>query len=96
MNPKSWREVIAPHPDVSSGRYRQAEFAVNLADVLMKRASPEHSDAAEFFSRTYLTSGMSELMTEALQRLSGGIGVPVVQLKTAFGGGATLRRPTSR
>jgi hypothetical protein len=27
---RPWRDVARPHPDVSTGRYRQAEFAADL------------------------------------------------------------------
>ena len=30
---KPWREVVTPHPDVASGRYTEAEFAADLAQV---------------------------------------------------------------
>jgi hypothetical protein len=29
----SWRDVIEPHPDVAQGRYKNAEFAADLAQV---------------------------------------------------------------
>lgn len=86
---KPWRDVIAPHPDVASGRYVQAEFAADMAQVLRGNADAEYQDPLEFFRRTYLTAGMTGLLRSALQRLSGGIGDPVIQLKTAFGGGKT-------
>ena len=53
-----WREIVTPHPDVASGRYQQAEFAVNLAEVTGEIAEPEYQDPTEFFARTYLTEGM--------------------------------------
>jgi len=30
---KAWREIIVLHKDVSGGKYQQAEFAANLAQV---------------------------------------------------------------
>lgn len=33
----SWREVIEPHPDVAQGRYKNAEFAADLAQVAAAR-----------------------------------------------------------
>jgi hypothetical protein len=86
---KPWREVIAPHPDVASGRYVQAEFAADLAQVLRGNADPEYQEPVEFFRRTYLTVGMKLLLRSALERLAGGGGEPVIELKTAFGGGKT-------
>ncbi len=89
MNLKPWRDVVTPHPDVAGGRYRQAEFAADLAQVLSGRAEPEYQDPAEFYQRTYITEGMKSLLVAALERVSKKGGEPVVQLKTAFGGGKT-------
>ncbi len=86
---RPWREIIQPHPDVASGRYRQAEFAADLAQVLAGKAEAEYQDPAEFFRRTYLTPGMTQLITGAIERLQGRGGDPTVQLETAFGGGKT-------
>jgi len=86
---KPWREVIIPHKDVASGKYRQAEFAADLAQVLAGNAEKEYQDATEFFSRTYLTEGMKLLLASALRRACKSDGEPVIQLKTAFGGGKT-------
>ena len=41
---KPWRLVIKPHPDVASGRYIQAEFAADLAQVVQGKADPEYGD----------------------------------------------------
>ncbi len=84
-----WREVVDPHPDVREGRYQEAEFAADLAEVLSGAAEPEYQDPAEFFRRTYLTQGMVGLLANAAMRLSGTGGDPVVQLQTIFGGGKT-------
>lgn len=84
-----WREVIEPHPDVAQGRYRNAEFAADLAQVARGEGSFEYLDPVEFFARTYLTRGMKALLGEALLRVAGKGGEPVIQLKTAFGGGKT-------
>ena len=84
-----WRQVVDPHPDVREGRYQEAEFAADLAEVLHGTADPEYQDPREFFKRTYLTDGMVGLLANAAQRLSGVGGDPVVQLQTVFGGGKT-------
>ena len=85
----SWREVIQPHPDVANGTYRNAEFAADLAQVASGMASLEYLDPVEFFARTYVTAGMRTLLVAALKRVTGRGGEPVIQLKTAFGGGKT-------
>lgn len=85
----SWREVMEPNPDVAEGRYRNAEFAANLAEVARGQGSPEYRDPVEFFNRTYVTEGMKGLLVQAVRRVAGLDGEPVIQLKTAFGGGKT-------
>ena len=86
---KPWRELVMPHQDVASGRYQQAEFAADLWQVFLDEGSDEYRDPTEFFQRTYLTEGLKQLLTGALQRLSGDKGDPVIELQTNFGGGKT-------
>ena len=84
-----WREVVEPHQDVATGEFQQAEFAADLAKVHSGSAPPEYRDPRQFFSRTYLTEGLSALLVGAAKRLSGSGGDPVVELQTNFGGGKT-------
>ncbi len=84
-----WREVVEPHQDVATGEFQQAEFAADLAKVHSGSAPAEYRDPRQFFSRTYLTEGLSTLLIGAAKRLSGGGGDPVVELQTNFGGGKT-------
>ena len=80
---------MQPHPDVAEGRYRAAEFAADLAQVSRGEGAYEYRDPVEFFARTYVTEGMAGLLVEAMKRIAGQGGEPVIQLKTAFGGGKT-------
>jgi len=84
-----WREIITPHADVASGRFDQAEFAADLFEVASGDADEEYQDPRAFFSRTYLTEGLRDLLVGAARRLSGGGGDPVIELQTNFGGGKT-------
>ncbi len=84
-----WREVITPHNDVSSGNLLQAEFAADLSKVHNGSAPKEYSDPKAFYSRTYLTDGLQNLLITAARRISGKGGEPVVELQTNFGGGKT-------
>lgn len=86
---KPWREIVTPHRDVASGRYMQAEFAADLAQVHRGEGSDEYREPAEFFRRTYMTAGLKDLLLGALQRIGGTGGDPVVELQTNFGGGKT-------
>lgn len=84
-----WREVVEPHQDVATGEFQQAEFAADLAKVHNGSAPSEYRNPREFFARTYLTEGLSNLLVGAAKRLNGGGGDPVVELQTNFGGGKT-------
>lgn len=86
---KPWREVVTPHADVASGRYTQAEFAADLAQVARGEGTTEYRDPIEFYRRTYLTDGLKKLLTGAINRLASKGGDPVVELQTNFGGGKT-------
>ena len=87
---KSWREVIRPSTDVAQGTFQQAEFAADLQQVYDGRASAtEYGDPVSFFNHTYITPGIRTLLANALKRLAGNGGDPVIQTKTGFGGGKT-------
>ncbi len=86
---KAWREIATPHADVASGRYRMAEFAADLFQVISGKAELEYRQPAEFFRRTYLTEGLVRLLSRAWERLASAGGDPVVELQTNFGGGKT-------
>ena len=86
---KTWREIVAPQPDVARGRYQQAEFAADLGQVHRGEATSEYGEPEEFFQRTYITEGLRHLLSNALRRLNGDGGDPVVELQTNFGGGKT-------
>ncbi|UKA69008.1 DUF499 domain-containing protein (plasmid) [Arthrobacter sp. FW306-05-C] len=88
---RPWREVIRPHSDVARGEFTASEFAADLHMVHTRQViSPEYGDPVEFFTRTYLTEGLRDLLARALRRISGDINAsPVVNLQTNFGGGKT-------
>ena len=68
---KPWREVVTPHPDVASGRYKQAEFAADLWQVYQKEGTDEYKHPTEFFRRTFPTEGLRRLLSQAILRLTG-------------------------
>ncbi len=88
-NLRPWREIVTPHKDVASGRYQQAEFAADLWQVYQKEAAREYQHPVEFFRRTFITDGLRQLLVNALRRMGGNGGDPVVELQTNFGGGKT-------
>lgn len=86
---RPWRELVMPHPDVSSGNFEYAQFAADLDQVHRGEGADEYRDPREFFHRTFMTDGLSHLLVRALQRLEGAGGDPIVGLQTNFGGGKT-------
>lgn len=86
---KPWREVAIPHPDVLESRFKDAEFAADLATVELGRAAGEYQHPADFFRITFLTKGLERVLALGSQRLTGGGGEPVIGLQTQFGGGKT-------
>ncbi|MDJ0357672.1 DUF499 domain-containing protein [Paenarthrobacter sp. PH39-S1] len=85
----AWRDVVEPHDDVARGSFQLAQFAADLRQVHQGVAGPEYGDPTEFFGRTYLTRGLRYLLEQAVQRLNGVGGEPVIDLMTTFGGGKT-------
>ena len=89
-NLKPWREVIRPNQDVAQGSYQQAEFMADLQQVKDGRAdSTQYGNPVSFFDHTYITPGIRALLVNAMKRLNGSGGDPVIQTKTGFGGGKT-------
>lgn len=96
-NPESsglrpWREVLQPHEDVATGNFHASEFAADLYKVAIGDPAQgnDYADPVEFFRRTYLTSGLKDLITRAVRRLGGDDNAsPVINLQTNFGGGKT-------
>ena len=89
MHSIPWRTIVTPHEDILLGNFQEAEFAADLSKVSAGIATPEYQDPKQFFERTFITEGMRLLLRSVIRRLSGKGGDPVVQLKTAFGGGKT-------
>ncbi len=71
------------------GTFQLAQFAADLRQVALDVARPEYGDPVQFFERTYITRGLRYLLAQALQRLNGVGGEPVIDLMTTFGCGKT-------
>ncbi len=87
---RPWRQVVTPHADIRQGKFDASVFAADLGEVLAGRGAIDYRDAKTFFSKTYLTHGLTQPLIDVMRRLGGsGKGEPVIQLQTAFGGGKT-------
>jgi predicted AAA+ superfamily ATPase len=83
--------LCKPRDDVAKGTISDSDYAANLANVLTGRASHDYTDPQTFFTNTYPTEGLKELLVNVCGRLSGrGESVSAVfTLDTSFGGGKT-------
>ncbi len=84
-----WHQLCALREDVRTGRLTLDEFAADLNGVRTGESPPVYREAALFFSRTYPTYRMKQLVRDVLLRLAGQGGKPVQQLQVAYGGGKT-------
>lgn len=79
-----------PKEDVLQGTMADAEFAADLAQVLRGTAPPQYANPNRFFSNTYPTRGLKDLLLNVCGRLSKGQGVAsIFRLDTSYGGGKT-------
>ncbi|MCD6328571.1 ATP-binding protein [bacterium] len=84
-------DCCEPRDEVLRGELKDEIFAARLADVVSGKAEDVYGDATQYFENTYPTSGLKELLQEAIGRLSGARpnASPIIRLETSFGGGKT-------
>jgi hypothetical protein len=86
---KAFHTIAIPHKDILEGNLTLDVFAADLHEVSLKRGPDEYKDPEIFFQKTYLTTGLKNILTIVEKRLSGKGGDPIIQLQTPFGGGKT-------
>lgn len=84
-----WHKVVRLRDDLRTGELSLAQFAADLYDVFMGKAKPIYQDPREFFSLTYPTFNLRELVKDVLLRLAGKNDKAVRQLELTYGGGKT-------
>ena len=89
MTASPWHQLCTLRDDVRTGRLTLDEFAADLNGVRTGESPPVYREATMFFSRTYPTYRMKQLVRDVLVRLAGEGGKPVQQLQVAYGGGKT-------
>ena len=84
-------ETCHPRKDVLEGAVTEADFAADLAQVIIGTGSPVYLDPARFFADTYPTRGLKNLLANVCRRLTGAGGevASIFRLDTAYGGGKT-------
>ncbi|MCX8186953.1 MAG: ATP-binding protein [Sulfolobales archaeon] len=63
--------------------------APDLGDLVKGKEEPIYSDPKEFFSRTYLTKSVEDLLEDVVETLKGGKSGSIYLLTSLFGGGKT-------
>jgi hypothetical protein len=88
---KPWFEIAKPHEDICKGRLSEAVFAANIWAVAQDTAPEIYLDPEAFFSKTYITAGLKNVMKRVGASLSGEAeaGDRIFSLQTSFGGGKT-------
>ena len=84
-------ETCRPRADVLQGAISEADFAADLAQVIVGKGNEEYLDPGRFFANTYPTRGLKNLLANVCRRLtgSGGEVASIFRLDTSYGGGKT-------
>jgi len=87
---KLWHEVVRLRDDLKSGELPLHMFAADLYEVMMQNGKrPIYENPGEFFSLTYPTHNLRNLVREVVLRLAGKNDKAVRQLELTYGGGKT-------
>lgn len=88
---KPWFAIATPHEDIREGRLSEAVFAANLWAVAQNSAPEVYRDTEAFFAKTYLTTGLSNVLKKVARALASDAeaGDRILSLQTSFGGGKT-------
>ena len=84
-------DTCRPREDVLKGAIAEADFAADLAQVIVGKGNAEYLDPVQFFAHTWPTRGLKNLLANVCRRLSGSGGevAAIFRLDTSYGGGKT-------
>ena len=89
--PKKIFEACQPREDILAGVGLDQDLAADLASVVQGKAIGVYGDAQKFFTNTYPTVGLRNLIEHVCRRVSG-VGdeaAAIFRLDTSYGGGKT-------
>ena len=87
---KPWHEVVQLRDDVRTGELSLAVFAADLYDVVMQKGERSvYEDPAEFFTLTFPTYNLRELVKDVALRLARQSDKAYRTLSVNYGGGKT-------
>lgn len=93
----TWHEAVKLRDDLKSGELPMHMFAADLYEVMMQNGKrPIYENPAEFFTLTYPTHNLRNLVREVMLRLAGKNDKAVRQLELTYGGGKTHTLITMR
>ncbi len=82
-------ESCRPRSDILTGAVTEADFAADLARVVVGKGTDDYANPVRFFANTYPTRGLKNLLANVCGRLSGagGEAASIFRLDTSYGGG---------
>ncbi len=83
-----WK-VNVPHEDIKAKRLEDVRFAANLAEVSGGTAPSIYNEPGEFFSKTFATKSLKNLLENVAARLNAEDVQSIWRLETFMGGGKT-------
>src|SRR5437867_2190570 len=87
---KPWHEVVALREDLKTGELSLQMFAADLYEVMMQRGKqPIYEKPENFFSLTFPTHNLRNLVRDVALRLANKNDKAVRQLELTYGGGKT-------
>ena len=85
-----WHQVVRLKEELRSGELALAEFAADLHEVTQAQGRrPIYEEPEQFFTLTYPTHALRELVKDVAGRLAGQSDKAVRQLELTYGGGKT-------
>ena len=80
-------ETCRPRADVLRGAIAEADFAADLAQVIVGKGNEEYLDPGLFFANTYPARGLKNLLANVCRRLTGAGGevASIFRLDTSYG-----------
>ncbi len=86
---ETFTQIAKPHEDILEGRLKMDVFAADLWQVANGKAPIDYQDPDLFFKKTFITSGLRNILEIAKSRIETKNGDSIIQLQTPFGGGKT-------
>ena len=93
---KPWHEVVQLRDDLRTGELSLAVFAADLYDVVMQKGERSvYEDPTEFFTLTYPTYNLRELVKDVALRLARQSDKAYRTLSVNYGGARRIRSSRS-